>query len=721
MSITLSNTHLPCSALFGGTGSSNLTSSKILVGNDSNPMLQPTLLHWDNSNTRLGVGTSNPSCTLEVAGNINFTGNLTKNGTAFSSGGSGGMIAQSNQFAVTSSVPTYGYSSGTVTVPTVSISTLTSPTTYIGTVNLGSYGGASLTTGSTISLNINHNIGNSNYIAFFCPEGTSNLSVTLTSKGINSLTTAVKNISGVTLSNPSFNYMLMTGTQTTSNVPLANKVTLAYSTCNLTVYSGATSTNSVRSITGAATDPQGYAITYSNLTNPNNQYTVTGTNMTCTHAKTNRTQAVQVLATNTFNTDPTGQTITYNVTESNLAALSFTNSYTSNIATSNVTTLTYTLPATDQALALTYSVTNNGGTTASVSGNVLTYSSKGATGTYTITLNGGLTSSIMAEAALSYRAFSFNANETYTNPILYSFTTHTFTTAGLTGRTGPTLSQCQAAYSAASWTQNTNNFNVFTTGIQSWVVPRTGTYSFTVAGAKGSARTSWYGKGFQFTKNYTANKGDYISIICGQYSTHNGLNGGGGGGGGTFVFNAGGCIFAAGGGGGTGNSADLPHGVATRQGSNSPNSSTTYGIGGSNASGGTGGYGFASGNNGTDGSLGLGGTGGNFSSTNGYTGGGGGGGFWTGSAFTGGTGGAAQASTSHTGSDGGFGGGGAGGGGSSGLAGSGGAGGGYSGGGGGSSGGGSGGGGGSYSYDENPITNGSLNDGPGYVTVTFVA
>jgi hypothetical protein len=397
----------------------NTSNSAVKINANNNATNVATFL----GSGKVGIGTETPSTTLDVAGDINFTGNLTKSGTAFSSG----MAAQSNQFAVTSSTPAYGYSAGTVTVPTVSVSTLTSPSMYLGTVNLGAYGSTSLTNGSTISLNISHNIGDSNYIAYFCPEGGSNLSVTLTSKGVNSMTTAVKNISGGPLASPSFNYMLMTGTKTTSNVPLANKVTLAYSTCNLTVYSGASSTSSVKSILGAATDPQGYAVTYSNLTNPSSQYTVSGTNMTCTHSKTNRTQAVTVLATNTFNTDPTGQTITYNVTESNLAALSFTNSFSTSITTTGVAGYTYTLPATDQGLALTYSVTNNGGTTASVSGNTLSYNCKGASGSYTIQLNGGFSSSIMTEAALAYRALSLAVSETLSS-FEVSFTTPGSTT-----------------------------------------------------------------------------------------------------------------------------------------------------------------------------------------------------------------------------------------------------------------------------------------------------
>jgi len=34
---------------------------------------------------------------------------------------------------------------------------------------------------------------------------------------------------------------------------------------------------------------------------------------------------------------------------------------------------------------------------------------------------------------------------------LYTFTSHTFTNCGATGRTGPSLSSCQSAYAGQSW------------------------------------------------------------------------------------------------------------------------------------------------------------------------------------------------------------------------------------------------------------------------------
>lgn len=50
----------------GGTGSASLTANKVLVGNGTTAVLQPTNFHWDNANTRLGIGTASPLASLHV-------------------------------------------------------------------------------------------------------------------------------------------------------------------------------------------------------------------------------------------------------------------------------------------------------------------------------------------------------------------------------------------------------------------------------------------------------------------------------------------------------------------------------------------------------------------------------------------------------------------------------------------------------------------------------
>jgi hypothetical protein len=54
----------------GGTGTTNLTSGQILIGNGTNAVIQNNNFTWDNTNSRVGIGKTNPSTTLDVSGNI---------------------------------------------------------------------------------------------------------------------------------------------------------------------------------------------------------------------------------------------------------------------------------------------------------------------------------------------------------------------------------------------------------------------------------------------------------------------------------------------------------------------------------------------------------------------------------------------------------------------------------------------------------------------------
>jgi hypothetical protein len=51
----------------GGTGAATLTANKVLVGNGTTAVLQPTNLHWDNTNSRLGIGNVSPNRPITLA------------------------------------------------------------------------------------------------------------------------------------------------------------------------------------------------------------------------------------------------------------------------------------------------------------------------------------------------------------------------------------------------------------------------------------------------------------------------------------------------------------------------------------------------------------------------------------------------------------------------------------------------------------------------------
>jgi hypothetical protein len=127
--------------------------------------------------------------------------------------------------------------------------------------------------------------------------------------------------------------------------------------------------------------------------------------------------------------------------------------------------------------------------------------------------------------------------------VLYSFTTHTFTTAGKAGRFGPTIAQMLSAYSAATWTSNPANFNIGRAdGYQLWTVPATGIYEITARGAQGSyGSLTDPGLGAVITARFNLTVGQKLEMVVGQTpgdTTDNEViaaSGAAAGGGGSFV------------------------------------------------------------------------------------------------------------------------------------------------------------------------------------------
>lgn len=172
---------------------------------------------------------------------------------------------------------------------------------------------------------------------------------------------------------------------------------------------------------------------------------------------------------------------------------------------------------------------------------------------------------------------------------LFAFDSFTFTPAGVTGRQGPTLAQLTAnsAYQAQSWTQNVAFLNETVQGVQLFTIPKSGTYTFIVAGAQGGGGLGCPGGlGAQISVQASLMIGDKISIVVGQAGVStmvSSLNGfsdvlTSGGGGGSFVFLTSGSLLVAAGGGGAASCSLSPTGVGNYRGQNA--SLTTSGTGG---------------------------------------------------------------------------------------------------------------------------------------------
>lgn len=128
------------------------------------------------------------------------------------------------------------------------------------------------------------------------------------------------------------------------------------------------------------------------------------------------------------------------------------------------------------------------------------------------------------------------------------FETHTFSSVGQSGRSGPSLQQCLSAYEETEILKPEYQFAV-SNGIQSFLIPVDGTYQITAYGASGQNINGSYGQGAIMQGEIPLKAGDLIRILVGQRSTYVGTREWQGGSGGTFVARNNEPLVVAGGGG----------------------------------------------------------------------------------------------------------------------------------------------------------------------------
>lgn len=130
----------------------------------------------------------------------------------------------------------------------------------------------------------------------------------------------------------------------------------------------------------------------------------------------------------------------------------------------------------------------------------------------------------------------------------FAATTYSFTSAGASGRNGPTQAQINTAYTG---TTLAGQVTINTQGIQLWTVPAAGSYQITAVGAGGGGAAG--GNGASMTGTFSLSSGTTLKIVVGQTgvavfdgSTYYRY----GGGGGSYVTNSSNTAYIVAGGGG---------------------------------------------------------------------------------------------------------------------------------------------------------------------------
>lgn len=298
------------------TGLYRISAAQVGIACAGTPVLAVTSAGaiLDGTLTACNITSSNISVTTITASSLNVTGSITQNGQPLSSGGGGSSV--SNLVKNISSIPSNGFSSNVVNVPFITITPVsTSPLITYGRAALGTNNGVSLYAGGTLTVNVTHNLGYSNYIVYSTPDDVSNVLVKNQSIGINMFQMVIKNINSTSnLGEVGINYQLVQ-TATSNNIyTVAQAVTVVTPSLTLTS-SGASNSTTLYTLSNQATDPQGYIVSYTFASGSNNRVSITGgSNLVYTNAASNDTLNLVLIAQNPYIVDPS-KTISISLTE----------------------------------------------------------------------------------------------------------------------------------------------------------------------------------------------------------------------------------------------------------------------------------------------------------------------------------------------------------------------------------------------------------------------
>lgn len=162
---------------------------------------------------------------------------------------------------------------------------------------------------------------------------------------------------------------------------------------------------------------------------------------------------------------------------------------------------------------------------------------------------------------------------------------YSFTNASATGPIGPSQAMVNTAYSG---TNLAGNVTVTGSGIQQWVVPFSGLYTITAAGARGGGANG--GNGAEISGEFNLVGGQVLNIVVGQMgqTLSSDRNVSGGGGSYVIVDGSNDILVIAGGGGGGRNAFPNSAGQITQNGENGIDNGGIDGLGGVGGDGGQG-------------------------------------------------------------------------------------------------------------------------------------